>query len=236
MQKNLRVTLMDISGSDKSFCLAAWQSTFRELDIEIPDNVEDRTKAMFDAICKTKKKTPQELISMLAKEGHHPPFEFCYLQFNIVADIATHIHCLKHRIGISINTESARYKELEDKHYIPNDWDSYTSQSYGANRVKIQLQNHTLQGEKLYHYAINELQNKEGLTRKRAKETARYFLGYNKMLNFTMAFNMRSFMHFQRLRNSPNAQLEIRTIAQMMLEQVRETNRFPLTLKAFGYE
>jgi thymidylate synthase ThyX len=59
---------------------------------------------------------------MLASEGHHTPFEKSQLHFLVNVDQATHIHLLKHRIGVSINGESARYKELkEDKTYIPED-------------------------------------------------------------------------------------------------------------------
>lgn len=41
----------------------------------------------------------------------------------MVTDIATHIHIIKHRIGVSVNGESARYKELgDDKFFVPDDW------------------------------------------------------------------------------------------------------------------
>jgi thymidylate synthase ThyX len=42
-------------------------------------------------------------------------------------------------------------------------------------------------------------------------------------------------MHFQGLRNSEHAQVEIKEIAQKMLELVRETGKFDLSLAAFGY-
>ena len=63
------------------------------------------------------------LLNMLASEGHHTPFEKSQLHFLVTVDQATHIHLLKHRIAVSINGESARYKELkEDKTYLPEDW------------------------------------------------------------------------------------------------------------------
>ena len=48
-------------------------------------------------------------------------------------------------------------------------------------------------------------------------------------------FNMRSFANFQKLRNSEHAQVEIRDIAQQMLDLVEniEGNPFKLTLQAF---
>jgi thymidylate synthase ThyX len=46
-------------------------------------------------------------------------------------------------------------------------------------------------------------------------------------------FNMRSFVHFQRLRNDEAAQVEIRDIAQEMLKLVKECGEFEHTLSAF---
>ncbi len=236
MQKNLRVTLVDSSGSENIIALAAWQSTFKELNIDVPDNIDDRVDAIFNAVCKTKKKTPLQLLEMLAEHQHHTPFEFCDVVFDIQTDIATHIQILKHRVGVTNskahNTESARYKELEDKFYIPSDW--LGTDNMVLNKWAVLLDQSTKECHRLYHKALKELTPILGRTR--AKESARYFLPYNKVLNQYVKFNMRSLMHFLSLRNSKHAQLEIRTIAQMMLDEVRKTNRFPLTLKAFGHE
>jgi thymidylate synthase ThyX len=46
-------------------------------------------------------------------------------------------------------------------------------------------------------------------------------------------FNWRSFYHFLNLRNKPEAQKEIRDIAAQMLELVKGTGKFPLTIAAF---
>ncbi len=40
MQRKLSSTLIDIAGTDKSFCLAAWQSTFKELGIDAKNSKE----------------------------------------------------------------------------------------------------------------------------------------------------------------------------------------------------
>ena len=40
-------------------------------------------------------------------------------------------HLIKHRIGVSVNSESARYKELkEDKFYVPDDWPEAERSAY----------------------------------------------------------------------------------------------------------
>ena len=60
-------------------------------------------------------------------------------------------------------------------------------------------------------------------------------MGYNTQIDCDIMFNWRSFYHFQKLRNSEHAQLEVRQVAQMMLDEVKklEDNPFELTIEAF---
>lgn len=201
------IELSSTYGNDKTHALAAWTSTDRQCN-------------------KEKEARIPELLEMLAKNGHHTPFEHSQISFLITADIASHIHCLKHRIGVSINTESARYKELhDDKFYIPGDWSDYEQKALTAHCEYCFQQ---------YHDCLERLKQ-TGVTRQRAKESARYYLPYANQINFVVTFNFRSFMHFQSLRNSESAQLEIKEIAQKMLDLVKEFANFPASLKAFGY-
>lgn len=75
------------------------------------------------------------------------------------------------------------------------------------------------------------------LCRKRAKESARFYLPYGIQLTFDVSFNFRSFAHFLNLRNKPDAQYEIRMVAKKMLELVKniEGNPFEHTIKAFKF-
>lgn len=165
------------------------------------------------------------MLSKLADAGHHTPFEKSYLHFLVTCDTASHIHLLKHRIGVSINAESARYKELkDDKYYIPTDWPDDAIEA---------LKSFTISALEQYHQTLETLTPILG--RKRAKESARYFLPYNTQVTMDVSFNFRSFMHFQGLRNKDDAQEEIHDIARMMIEAVRETGEFDLSLAAFGY-
>jgi thymidylate synthase ThyX len=45
-------------------------------------------------------------------------------------------------------------------------------------------------------------------------------------------FNLRSFANYQKLRNSPHAQPEIRIVAELMLEELEEKNVCPVALQA----
>jgi thymidylate synthase (FAD) len=207
MQNN--VELVGYYGDDKIISCSAWTSTSRDLS-------EDKINRI------------PKLLKMLADEGHHTPFEKSYLHFLVTTDIASHIHIIKHRIGVSVNGESARYKEIkEDKYLVPEDW---------PELWKEQLKHYTENGLRLYHDCIKDLTDNYGVDRKRAKESARFFRGYNTQITADVSFNWRSFYHFQSLRNKDNAQLEIREIAQQMLELVKNIpdKPFKYTIEAFG--
>ena len=200
------VELLGHYGNDLTHACSAWTSTSRELTDEKISRVP-------------------KLLTMLASEGHHTPFEKSSLHFLVTVDQATHIHLLKHRIGVSINGESARYKELkEDKMYIPYDW---------SNTWHFKLQKYAEEGNKLYHEALEYFTPILG--RKRAKESARFFKTFNSQITMDLMFNWRSFAHFQQLRNSEHAQVEVRQLAQDMLDQVKniEGNPFEHTINAF---
>jgi len=62
-----------------------------------------------------------------------------------------------------------------------------------------------------------------------------FFKTYNSQIQADVMFNMRSFANFLKLRRSPEAQLEIRQIADIMLEQVMSIsgNPFKETIQAW---
>jgi thymidylate synthase (FAD) len=200
------VKLTGVYGSDEIHALSAWTSTNRDLTNE-------------------KRNRIPELLKMLAENSHETPFEKSALQFLVVTDVSTHIHLLKHRIGVSINGESARYKELKDeKYYVPVDWDQEEVQKY-IEHMDVSL--------KQYHETIDRLV-KKGISKKRAKESARLYIPYGNQISADVMFNFRSFVHFLRLRYSDHAQLEIRELAAQMLQLVKDTGQFDASLTAFG--
>jgi thymidylate synthase (FAD) len=202
-----KVELLGHYGNDQVHAQSAWTSTSRDLT---DDKIERIPK----------------LLTMLAEQGHHTPFEKSSLHFLVTVDQATHIHLLKHRVGVSINAESARYKELkEDKTYIPDDWDAEWQHS---------LEEFTRMSNALYHRALEVMT--PALGRKRAKESARFFKTMNSQITMDIMFNWRSFVHFLKLRDSEHAQKEVREVAQEMLKLVKdiEGNPFEHTIKAFN--
>ena len=225
MTRDNKVELLGYYGSDQVHACSAWTSTSRDLSDEKIQRIP-------------------KLLKMLADAGHHTPFEKSSLHFLVDTDIASHIHLLKHRVGVSINGESARYKEIkEDKYLIPNDWEGIESNFVDEDDNMLGVQNdkwttilkdYTELGNTLYHQCLKDLEPVLG--RKRAKESARFFKTYNSQIQADIMFNWRSFFHFLELRNKPDAQKEIREIASLMLKLVKEIegNPFEHTIAAFN--
>jgi thymidylate synthase (FAD) len=207
--QNNKVELVGWYGGDETHALSAWTSTSRELS-------------------ETKQARIPSLLKMLAESGHESPFEKSSISFLVTTDIATHIQLLKHRIGVSINAESARYKELkDDKYYLPKDWPLDEQARYIAFMEDALMR---------YHDTLERLVA-GGMNRKRAKESARFYLPYGNQITADVMFNWRSFSHFLGLRMKPDAQREICWLAEEMLLQVREIpgNPFKHTIEAFGH-
>ena len=204
-----KVELVGWYGGDETHALSAWTSTSRDLTEEKQTRIPS-------------------LLRMLAENGHETPFEKSNLSFLVTTDIATHIQLLKHRIGVSVNAESARYKELkDDKYYLPKDWPLEEQTRYVAFMEDALMR---------YHDTLERLVA-GGMSRKRAKESARFYLPYGNQITADIMFNWRSFSHFLGLRMKHDAQREICWLAEEMLAQVREIpgDPFKHTIEAFGY-
>ena len=202
-----KVELVGTYGSDETHALSAWTSTSRDLT--------DEKRGRMD-----------KLLTTLAVNGHHTPYEKSTIHALVTTEIPTHYQILKHRIGVSVNGESARYKELkDDKFYIPDDW---------SNDEQVLLIKHCEESITKYHECLARLIN-SGVSRKRAKESSRFYLPCANQITADISFNFRSFMHFVGLRNSEHAQKEIRDLTKSLLIQVYETGQFTLSLSAFGW-
>jgi thymidylate synthase (FAD) len=203
------VRLLRYAGGDESHAEAAWAST--------GGMTEEKRSRMPGLIMQLGTSDPR----------HTVPFEHSWLQFAITCDTASHIQILKHRT-LSVNAESARYKEYTaDKYYIPEDW---------SEDAMMELEDDSEMAYVHYHTAVANLQSMLGMTRKRAKESARYFLPYAIQVNLVVSGNFHAYANFWKLRNSDQAQLEIHQISAEMLRLVKETTNdsFRHSLDAWG--
>ena len=177
-------------GGDNTHSLAAWSSTFLDLEIPMPENIDERVDSIVDYIVNNSKKIRdvEQLLIYLGQEGHNSPFRFSALHFVTTTEIATHIQFLKHSVALlAENAESARYKELkEDKFYLPKDWLEFGEKGefwYNALNAQSEKLN------KMYHSCYKDL-IESGMPKARAKESARFFKMYNSQLN-SNKFNLK---------------------------------------------
>lgn len=224
-------------GGDNTHSLAAWSSTFLDLEIPMPENIDERVDAIVDYIVNNSKKirNVEQLLLYLGQEGHNSPFRFSSLHFVTTTEIATHIQFLKHSVALlAENAESARYKELkEDKFYLPKDWLEF------GDKGKFWYDTLNAQSEKLnkmYHNCFKDLVE-AGMSKARAKESARFFKMYNSQLNSNKFLSFDGFVQIYKKRclESPS-QYEIGDVVEQMLNEIKQIpgNPFKYSLKAFN--
>ncbi len=207
MKNDNKVILLEAHGGDLAHARAAWASTGKKVEEE-------------------KHRIPA-LLEMLAENDHGTPFEHSMITFLVTSEIATHIQFLKHRAGVSVNSESARYKEIkEDNHYVPSDWPESVVREYETFMCAA---------FERYHQTVENLVKNHKFSRSRAKETARFFRPYGSQITYIVTMNFRSFVHFQGLRNTVHSQNEIRNISGLMLMLLQNHGDFYYSLKAYGY-
>lgn len=159
------------------------------------------------------------LLKFLMKNRHGTPFEQNYFQFHIRAPIFVFREWHRHRVGISINEESARYVELQPDFYLPDD--AHCRKQVGRPGHYTYEQMSTSQAiatrEMLkVSYANSYDTYKRLMDEGVAKEIARATLPVAIYSQMRWACNARSLMAFLSLRSAPKALQEIKDYAQAM--------------------
>lgn len=153
------------------------------------------------------------LINFLLREQHGTPFEHNSFRFHVRAPLFVVREWQRHRIG-SFNEESGRYSQLERLFYVPDyvrtqvgKPGAYTFEPVGD--VQAEITKSRLR--RVAEHAFDEYEEMvaEGV----AREVARMCLPLSTYSQFFWTVNARSLMNFVRLRNSPEAQYEIREYA-----------------------
>ncbi len=173
----------------------------------------------------------EKLINFLAKNGHMSPFEHSTFKFYVKCPIFVAREWQRHRT-FSYNEMSGRYKELPEEYYVPEVAripDSVNKQSSVAvlpndrlSELLIeQVEAHSKHCFGLYHELIEA-----GITR----ELARLVLPVNTYTEFIVTGNFRNWMHFLKLRDSPDAQVEIRIYAHAIAKILKE--KMPISYNA----
>ncbi len=175
------------------------------------------------------------LIKFLMRERHGTPFEHGFFKFRVKAPLFVLREWHRHRVGHSYNEWSARYSRLEPDFYIPKVENVVTQLGKPGNYEFAQHYDRHVAEEfvaALEAEAENDYeQYLWALDKGIAKQQARLFLPVNTYSEMIWSCNPRSLMHFISLRNSNNAQMEIREYAQVVESFFFAT--MPITAKAF---
>ena len=178
--------------------------------------------------------TDSKLINYLFKHKHTSPFEMVKFKFHVKAPIFVARQWFRHRMG-NYNEISGRYSELKEEIYFP---DKVSSQSKinkqlssdddisKNNRVK-NLINNTEMYNKIQFNNYKELMN-VGVSR----EIARINLPLSLFTEFYFCIDLHNLLNFIKLRNSKNAQYEIKEYASKIQDIIEPL--CPITMKSFN--
>ena len=220
----IEVELQETMGSDESVANAAWCSSYDKSRRE--DKYSDPEKVA-------------NLVVRLIHDGHLVPLESVIFRFWIRMPIFTDRQHMTHRVA-SQNGLSGRYRTMpEDFYGLPQDCVDIMNKinpSVG-DLAAIQYDEICKSANKWYKYQLTTLKEAEKQGKidnneyKRVREMMRCVLPVAGMVERTTVMNLRSFANYQRLRNSPHAQPEIREVARLMLEAVEKANIAPIAIK-----
>lgn len=171
------------------------------------------------------------LINRLMRDHHTSPFESVVFQWRIRAPLFAVSQWTRHRFS-SQNHESARYVELLDEDFVPDEMRrqrgramDYLFETVSPNETEFWRERiiaHLSAGRALYRDMLQA-----GI----AKELARGVLSVSQYTSFIWTVNALGMMNWLHLRNKPTAQAEIRAYAEPMEKIFAQV--LPVTHAAF---
>lgn len=175
----------------------------------------------------------KSLIRYLLRKKHTSPIEMIELKWHIKLPIFVARQWIRHRTA-SVNEISARYSELPDTFYLPTP-DNVRLQSQvnkqgsdgklTAEQAQIAIEKLNANNESCYRCY------KELLDMGVAREQARLALPFSIYTEWYWKIDLHNLLHFLMLRLDIHAQQEIRELAQLMYNIVKEI--CPVSVEAF---
>jgi len=210
------VELIKHNASDADVARAAWVSNYG-----------------FDARLKNAGKV-KGLINFLYREKHSSPFEHASFTFFIDTHLAVSKEFMRHRTW-SYNEVSGRYKMLDGRFYVPDDYrpiiqggDKIGAYKFIAGTPEQQAD---MQQSIKRNSAESWMRYERMVQNGYANEVARLVLPVNLMTQFYATANPRNVMLFLTLRNELQALHEIREVAALIEEQFALA--MPITYEAY---
>lgn len=216
-------------------------STFKVLDkgfVEIQKfcaedlDVVNSARVSFNESSDELSERDKGLIRFLMREHHGTPFEHGFFKFKIKAPLFVFREWHRHRVGHSYNEWSGRYSELKDEFYVPDVFVRQTGKPGAYTFEEIpEYSDGSFQEQLEHQYSKMFLTYKSMLDWGIAKQQARIVLPLATYSEMIWSCNPRSLMHFLSLRNSSNAQYEIRCYAEVVEKIFIDC--MPITAQAF---
>lgn len=179
-------------------------------------------------------KTPEAdhgLVRRLMKDRHTSPFEMVVFKFEISIPIFVERQLVRHRTA-SINEESHRYTPIRDAFYHPElRMQSRTNRQSSDPEVPVPPEAKALWAEMALDVRALHAKYARLLEMGVAREVARAAMPVSTMTRVVWQMNLHNLYHFLRLRRAPDAQLEIRQLADAIWEMVKV--RVPVASAAF---
>ena len=180
---------------------------------------------------KTNEKKDRKLIRYLYKNEHLTPFEQVVFSFHIRSPLFVNQQILRHRT-FSFNQESARYKELEWKCYLPDKWRTQDTEnkqgSLDAENVLADTCDVVIVQDKAKMVYNNLL--KDNI----AREQARIVMPMAQYTEMYFTVDLRNLLHFIDLRSDKHAQQEIQDYANTILEILNKIPEIKWTIEIFN--
>lgn len=158
------------------------------------------------------------LIRYLMRHWHTTPFEMVEFKFLIKCPIFIARQHMRHRTA-SVNEYSARYSVVKDEFWIPEYFRTQSKLNKQSSVEPFQnpelLDLYTTTCHKSFETYNTMLEN--GV----AREIARSVLPQSTYTEFYWKINLHNLLHYLRLRLAPEAQEEIREIAQLIYDHVK---------------
>lgn len=182
--------------------------------------IVNNARVSFASHSDTLDESGEGLIGYLMRNRHGSPFEAVTFRFDIKAPLFVFREWHRHRAGHSYNEVSARYSQIANEFYVPErDYIRHQVGKPGAYTFeRMESDSHadavldaiSLSCEVAFDTYEDLLA--EGV----AKEVARVVLPVGMYSRMKYTTNLRALMHFLSLRNSENAQREIRDYAKVL--------------------
>lgn len=216
----IEVELQAVYGGDREIAEAAWTSSSTK------QRKEQRSE-----------EDVARIVNMLADSKHSVPFESVIFRFWYRIPIQADRQHMTHRIA-SHSGMSGRYRTMpNDFLSIPTD---VVTVLHKMKDTTSAVEYHAIceKANEWYREFLEDSKDMRdqgiitGDDYKRVREFFRGVLPQNNMTERVSVMNLRAFANYVKLRAKNDAQPEIQTMANMMLDAVRESGKCPIAIEA----